>query len=611
MRSKTNTYIKTPVRGDEPVFLVTGRKEDVLQAKKEIMLAADHFTQIRVNRKTAINNNQKNEFKSEKYIFDCEKMKEMTKNRKENKTEKPLVAKSFYEKTSDNDKSLKASDKNNADCGYFSNNGSLKSGDSSFESISLSPSNASNLSKLIINTSCATLTNNANESYLKTNHIWSKDFSTSDENISIEKSGILCDKNNNNNNNNNNFNNNDNYYNYCKYNNNFHNNENNTNNNFSNCCTSNNNNSNSRSSSNSTSSSDSSSSINSSSISSSNSSGSSSSSSNSSSNNNDNNNNINNNNNKKNKDNIESSNQTSLLQQHQITKEVRVPFKVVGLVVGPKGTTIKRIQEKTHTYIVTPGRDREPVFEIIGCPENVQKAKKEIESYISSRTKSFSSNSLENSSSFFEIHKSYGNKISVLGEGETATNDNSIYPNYLYGRMDDKINNRLDYGDISFSNYLKPADYNYQPFNKMGNIMTNLQNTTSINNDEYNKNFKNENVKNMGIFNDDCINNTKSNIDPTSFNDSNACTSNFGEIINYNIHSNGVKVNDMNDSSTNISQILSTLSSENQNFYKNLSVPHHFITLNEDMNRVACEANKPYLCYCCNSCSFGECASDV
>jgi len=44
LRAKTNTYIKTPVRGEEPVFVVTGRKEDVACAKREI-LSADflHF----------------------------------------------------------------------------------------------------------------------------------------------------------------------------------------------------------------------------------------------------------------------------------------------------------------------------------------------------------------------------------------------------------------------------------------------------------------------------------------------------------------------------------------------------------------------------------------
>ena len=35
----------------------------------------------------------------------------------------------------------------------------------------------------------------------------------------------------------------------------------------------------------------------------------------------------------------------------QTTVQVRVPYRVVGLVVGPKGATIKRIQQQTHTYI--------------------------------------------------------------------------------------------------------------------------------------------------------------------------------------------------------------------------------------------------------------------
>lgn len=69
-----------------------------------------------------------------------------------------------------------------------------------------------------------------------------------------------------------------------------------------------------------------------------------------------------------------------------VTLQVRVPYKVVGLVVGPKGATIKRIQQTTSTYIVTPGRDKEPVFEVTGLPDSVDKAKEEIEKHIASRT---------------------------------------------------------------------------------------------------------------------------------------------------------------------------------------------------------------------------------
>ena len=59
-------------------------------------------------------------------------------------------------------------------------------------------------------------------------------------------------------------------------------------------------------------------------------------------------------------------------QPGQTTVQVRVPYRVVGLVVGPKGATIKRIQQQTRTYIVTPSRDKEPVFEVTGLPENVE-----------------------------------------------------------------------------------------------------------------------------------------------------------------------------------------------------------------------------------------------
>uniref|UniRef100_A0A8C4WU75 Mex-3 RNA binding family member B n=1 Tax=Eptatretus burgeri TaxID=7764 RepID=A0A8C4WU75_EPTBU len=70
----------------------------------------------------------------------------------------------------------------------------------------------------------------------------------------------------------------------------------------------------------------------------------------------------------------------------QTTIQVRVPYRVVGLVVGPKGATIKRIQQSTHTYIVTPSRDKEPVFEVTGMPENVDRAREEIEAHIAVRT---------------------------------------------------------------------------------------------------------------------------------------------------------------------------------------------------------------------------------
>lgn len=69
--------------------------------------------------------------------------------------------------------------------------------------------------------------------------------------------------------------------------------------------------------------------------------------------------------------------------------QVRVPYRVVGLVVGPKGATIKRIQQQTHTYIVTPSREKDPVFEVTGMPENVDRAREEIETHITLRTGTF------------------------------------------------------------------------------------------------------------------------------------------------------------------------------------------------------------------------------
>lgn len=73
-------------------------------------------------------------------------------------------------------------------------------------------------------------------------------------------------------------------------------------------------------------------------------------------------------------------------EENKVTILVRVPYRVVGLVVGPKGATVKRIQQLTNTYIVTPSRDRDPCFEVTGSTENVERAKREIESYIALRT---------------------------------------------------------------------------------------------------------------------------------------------------------------------------------------------------------------------------------
>jgi hypothetical protein len=69
-----------------------------------------------------------------------------------------------------------------------------------------------------------------------------------------------------------------------------------------------------------------------------------------------------------------------------VSEKVAVPSNLVGLVVGPKGATIKRIQHNTGTYILTPSRDTPSVFEVQGMPQNVARARVEIENHVKVRT---------------------------------------------------------------------------------------------------------------------------------------------------------------------------------------------------------------------------------
>ena len=69
-----------------------------------------------------------------------------------------------------------------------------------------------------------------------------------------------------------------------------------------------------------------------------------------------------------------------------VTIPVGVPVDLVGLVVGSKGATIKEIQQRTDTYIVTPSREKDAVFEVKGLPKNVLQAKKLIYEHICKRT---------------------------------------------------------------------------------------------------------------------------------------------------------------------------------------------------------------------------------
>jgi len=131
----------------------------------------------------------------------------------------------------------------------------------------------------------------------------------------------------------------------------------------------------------------------------------------------------------------------------QTTIQVRVPYRVVGLVVGPKGATIKRIQQQTHTYIVTPSRDKEPVFEVTGLPENVETAKKEIEAHIEMRT-----GGVVEGENMPGDYSAYSNGSPVMGG---PYNDNSSGKSMMsdFGNNTNSILSRLNSGGSVGSNH--------------------------------------------------------------------------------------------------------------------------------------------------------------
>lgn len=124
----------------------------------------------------------------------------------------------------------------------------------------------------------------------------------------------------------------------------------------------------------------------------------------------------------------------------QITIQVRVPYRVVGLVVGPKGATIKHIQQQTHTYIVTPSRDKEPVFEVTGMPDNVQSARRQIEAHIALRTGNTSTAlGALNTGLLNDLSSSNGGLNSLLNGEDTPEILASLYKNglgSLFGYLD-------------------------------------------------------------------------------------------------------------------------------------------------------------------------------
>jgi len=128
----------------------------------------------------------------------------------------------------------------------------------------------------------------------------------------------------------------------------------------------------------------------------------------------------------------------------QTTVQVQVPYRVVGLVVGPKGATIKRIQQQTHTYIVTPSRDKDPVFEVTGLPENVDAARKEIEAHIALRTGQTSGGPLDSNY--------YGDDDSLyrMGGGNSSNDFSSSSLDHI-GNGNDKFSSILNGLDSPYS----------------------------------------------------------------------------------------------------------------------------------------------------------------
>lgn len=125
---------------------------------------------------------------------------------------------------------------------------------------------------------------------------------------------------------------------------------------------------------------------------------------------------------------------------NQITVQVRVPYRVVGLVVGPKGATIKNIQQQTHTYIVTPSRDKEPIFEVTGAVENVEIARQQIEAHIAMRTGGNSEGSDNLSNYFNSINNRTGkdlqDELQLLNENFGQSTN--FLRKYLNGQNEDQ-----------------------------------------------------------------------------------------------------------------------------------------------------------------------------
>uniref|UniRef100_A0A8C5C5G5 Mex-3 RNA binding family member B n=1 Tax=Gadus morhua TaxID=8049 RepID=A0A8C5C5G5_GADMO len=175
----------------------------------------------------------------------------------------------------------------------------------------------------------------------------------------------------------------------------------------------------------------------------------------------------------------------------QTTIQVRVPYRVVGLVVGPKGATIKRIQQQTHTYIVTPSRDKEPIFEVTGMPENVDRAREEIEAHIAMRTGGLIE--LQDENDFhangtdvgFDIHGHV-----TLWSKPGAGSDGTPFSNY---RNDSSSSLGSASTDSYFGNGGSPRMADYSPPSPALSYTASSTATTTNNNNNGNNNNNNAN----------------------------------------------------------------------------------------------------------------------
>ncbi|KAH9518341.1 RNA-binding E3 ubiquitin-protein ligase mex3c [Bulinus truncatus] len=157
--------------------------------------------------------------------------------------------------------------------------------------------------------------------------------------------------------------------------------------------------------------------------------------------------------------------------------QVTVPYRVVGLVVGLKGQTIKGIQQDTDTFIVTPNRDRAPIFEIRGQPDNVERAKRMILRHIETRTRHCRLQDTTNlPANWNEDQKHNGNDLLYLNGGEpllqNGNSSSSVSVNSNFSSKGSVPNGNSSNGHgpgFSFSSTSPPSNgnYNWRGYNNM------------------------------------------------------------------------------------------------------------------------------------------------